>query len=154
MSNVIIQEYFNTHEQLAKTIEGQSEEQLKWKARQESWSITEVLAHLADHSIVVSFRIRDILAGTTVQLPVFNQNSWVIGQLANEGNAADSLEFFRGIIHYNSLLLRRLGDAEWQRSGVNFKGENVRIVDIIRSFTAHVQNHLAQIERIKRASNS
>lgn len=31
-------------------------------------SVTEVLAHLADHSIVVSFRIRDILAGTEVQL--------------------------------------------------------------------------------------
>jgi hypothetical protein len=153
MSNVIIQEYLKTHEQLVQSLEGLSEAQLKWKGKQESWSVTEVLAHLADHSIVVSFRIRDILAGTLVQLPVFNQNAWVRGQLANEGNVTDSLEVFRGILQYNSILLKRLSDAEWQKIGVNFKGENVRIVDIINSFIAHVQNHLAQIERIKRASN-
>jgi uncharacterized damage-inducible protein DinB len=153
MSNVIIQEYLKTHEQLVQSLEGLSEEQLKWKAKQESWSVTEVLAHLADHSIVVSFRIRDILSGTLVQLPVFNQNTWVSGQLANEGNVTDSLEVFRGLLQYNSILLKRLSDAEWQRIGVNFKGEKVRIVDIINSFIAHVQNHLAQIERIKRASN-
>lgn len=92
MGNVQIRDYLNTHEQLVQALEDLTEEQLKWKAGPASWSVTEVLAHLADHSIVVSFRIRDILAGTEVQLPVFNQDAWVSGQYANSGNAADSLE--------------------------------------------------------------
>ncbi|MEK3713416.1 DinB family protein [Paenibacillus sp. FSL R7-0333] len=151
MSSVSVElaSYLNTHGQLVQALEGLSEEQLKWKAEPSSWSVTEVVAHLADHSIVVSFRIRDILADTKVQLPAFHQDAWVSGQHSNQGRAADSLELFRSLLHYNSLLLGRLSDAEWEKSGINVKGETVRIADIVRSFTAHVQNHLAQIERVK-----
>lgn len=154
MSSVELTEYLNTHGQLVQALKGLSEEQLKWKAEPSSWSVTEVLAHLADHSIVVSFRIRDILADTKVQLPAFNQDAWVSGQHSNQGKAADILELFRSLLHYNSLLLGRLSDAEWEKSGINPKGESVRIADIVRSFTAHVQNHLAQIERIKRGAEA
>jgi hypothetical protein len=152
MSSVTIQDYLNTHSQLLQAVEGLSEEQLKWKAEQGSWSVTEVLAHLADHSIVVSFRIRDILADTKVQLPAFNQDAWVSGQHANVGSAGDSLELFHSLLQYNGLLLGRLSAAEWEKSGINFKGDKVRITDIVTSFAAHVQNHLGQIDRIKKAA--
>lgn len=153
MSNVKIEELLNTHQQLVQAIEGLTEEQLKWKAEPGSWSVTEVLAHLADHSIVISFRIRDILAGTTVQLPAFNQDAWVSGQYANAGNAADILELFHGLLQYNGLLLGRLSPADWEKCGVNFKGDTVRITDIVTGFAAHVQRHLGQIERIKAAES-
>ncbi|ETT55692.1 DinB family protein [Paenibacillus sp. FSL P4-0338] len=156
MSSVSVEldSYLNTHGQLVQAVEGLSEEQLRWKAEPSSWSVTEVLAHLADHSIVVSFRIRDILADTKVQLPAFQQDAWVSGQHSNQGKAADSLELFSSLLHYNRLLLGRLSPAEWEKSGINFKGEPVRITDIVRSFTAHVQNHLAQIERVKRGAQA
>lgn len=122
MSSVELTEYLNTHGQLVQALEGLSDEQLKWKAEPSSWSVTEVLAHLADHSIVVSFRIRDILADTKVQLPAFQQDAWVSGQHSNQGKAADILELFRSLLHYNSLVLGRLSDAEWEKSGINPKG--------------------------------
>lgn len=152
MSSVQISDYLYTHQQLVQAIEGLSEEQLKWKAGPDSWSVTEVLAHLADHSIVVSFRIRDILAGTQVQLPVFNQDAWVSGQYAGSGNPVDSLELFRSLLHYNGLLFERLNAGDWEKSGINFKGETVKVANIVRTFTAHVQTHLAQIDRIKQSA--
>lgn len=121
MSSVELTEYLNTHGQLVQALEGLSDEQLKWKAEPASWSVTEVLAHLADHSIVVSFRIRDILADTKVQLPAFNQDAWVSGQHSNQGKATDSLELFRSLLHYNSLLLGRLSAGDWEKSGINVK---------------------------------
>lgn len=154
MSHVELTDYLNTQQQLAEALEGLSDAQLRWKAEPSSWSVTEVLGHLADHSIVVSFRIRDILAGTKVQLPAFNQDAWVSGQHSNQGRAIDSLELFRSLLHYNSLLLGRLSADEWEKSGINFKGDTVRIADIVRSFTAHVQTHLAQIERIKQGAEA
>ncbi|MOA29430.1 hypothetical protein D3C78_1504420 [compost metagenome] len=114
--------------------------------------MTEVLTHLADHSIVVSFRIRDILAATTAQLPVFNQDAWVSGQYANSGNASDNLELFRSLLYYNSLLFERLSEEDWEKSGINFKGEAVKISDIVHGFTGHVERHLGQIERIKQGA--
>ncbi|KAA1186513.1 DinB family protein [Paenibacillus sp. B2(2019)] len=152
MSRVQISDYLKTYHQLVKSTAGLTEEQLKWKAEPASWSVTEVLTHLADHIIVVSFRIRDILAATTAQLPVFNQDAWVSGQYANSGNASDNLELFRSLLYYNSLLFERLSEEDWEKSGINFKGEAVKISDIVHGFTGHVERHLGQIERIKQGA--
>lgn len=122
MSEFPIEAFVNTHDQLLAAVAGLSEDQLQWKQAPHIWSIQEVLSHLVDHSIVISFRIRDILAGTTVQLPAFNQDAWVNGQYSNEGRAADILEAFRALLHYNSLLLRRLSAADTIKTGINFKG--------------------------------
>lgn len=151
MSRVDIGAYLDTHNQLIRAVEGLSKEQLTWKAAPESWSVTEVIAHLADHSIVVSFRIRDILADTTVRLPAFNQDAWVSGQKANAGDAADILALFGQLLRYNGLLLHRLSDCDWEKTGVNAKGETVRIADIVQGFTKHAGQHLNQIERIKQS---
>ncbi|SDI95058.1 DinB family protein [Paenibacillus naphthalenovorans] len=152
MSQVDIQAYLDTHRQLVQAVKGLDQQRLTWKAAPDSWSVTEVLAHLADHSIVISFRIRDILAGTTARLPAFNQDAWVAGQKANDGDAADFLSLFGQLLHYNSLLFHRLTDEDLEKAGVNAQGETVRIADILKGFTKHVNTHLGQIERIKQAS--
>ncbi|MFB5760736.1 DinB family protein [Paenibacillus medicaginis] len=152
MSQVDIEAYLDTHSKLVEATAGLNQEQLTWKAAPESWSVTEVLAHLADHSIVVSFRVRDTLAGTTVRLPAFDQDAWVSGQKANDGQAADILALFEHQLQYNALLFRRLTDEDWEKTAVNAKGDTVRAADIVAGFTKHVHHHLGQIERIKQAS--
>lgn len=151
MSEIDIQSYLNTHHQLIQAIDGLSEEQLQWKESKVKWSVTEVLAHLADHNIVVSFRIRDILANTKAQLPAFDQERWVTGQQSNDSSAGDILDAYGALLRYNSQLFNRLNEQDFEKSGINFKGDTVRIRDIIQGFTNHVQNHLAQIDRIKTA---
>jgi len=148
---VSVEEYLNTYDRLTAAIAGLSDEQLVWKASEKSWSVTEVLAHLTDHNIVVSFRIRDVLAGTEARLPAFAQDEWVAGQHSNEGNAADILVAFRGLLLYNSLLFRRLTPEDWGKTGVNFKGQTVSVADIAQGFANHVGHHLGQIDRIKQA---
>lgn len=152
MTQVNFEAFLNTHGQLVSAIDGLSEEQTVWKPKLESWSVLEVLSHLVDHSIVISFRIRDILAGTEARLPAFNQDAWVSGQYANSGNVADVLQAFHALLLYNSLLLSRLDAADLKKTGVNAKGENVAITDIVEGFTRHVQRHLEQINRIKQAA--
>jgi hypothetical protein len=151
MSQSNINAYLNTHQQLLQAVQGLSLEQITWKAAPEAWSVTEVLAHLADHNIVVSFRIRDILAGTNATLPAFKQDEWVSGQKANDGSAKDILQLYGELLRYNGLLLSRLSEEDWKKSGVNIKGDIWSISDIVKGFTKHVNTHLAQIERIKGA---
>jgi uncharacterized damage-inducible protein DinB len=146
--------YLHTYEQLQQAIDGLTDEQLKWKADEKRWSVTEVLAHLADHNIVVSFRLREILSGSESRLPAFNQDAWVAGEKANEGNASDVLDIFRNLLIYNSLLFRRLTAEDWSKTGVNFKGETVTPATIVHAFIAHVQGHLGQIDRIKQGEAS
>lgn len=152
MTKVNFEAFLNTHGQLVTAIDGLSEEQTTWKPKLESWSVLEVLTHLVDHSIVVSFRIRDILAGTEAQLPAFNQDAWVSGQYANAGKVSDVLQTFHALLLYNSLLLSRLDAEDLEKTGVNAKGETVSVKQIVEGFTNHVQRHLGQIDRIKQAA--
>lgn len=151
MSHIDKKAYLDLHRHLVTAIQGLTEEQLHWKERPESWSVTEVLTHLLDHHIVVSFRIRDVLASTGVQLPAFNQDNWVSGQKANESNPVDILEAYRALLGYNALLFGRLTPDDLQKTGINHKGDTVSVVDIAAGFIKHVHHHLGQIERIKGA---
>ncbi|MGO4375277.1 DinB family protein, partial [Paenibacillus sp. MCAF20] len=45
-----VKAYLNAYDEIEQEIKGLTEEQLKWKAAPESWSVTEVLTHLVDHS--------------------------------------------------------------------------------------------------------
>lgn len=141
--------YLHTLDQLSNEIVGLSDEQLRWKAAPERWSVTEVLTHLADHHIVVSFRIREILAGSSVKLPIFAQDPWVAGQYGNEGSAQEILQLFGALLQYNHLLYARLRPADWQKTGVNFRGETLTLVQVIDAFIQHVELHVAQIQRVK-----
>ncbi|OWA36630.1 hypothetical protein B9G55_00675 [Saccharibacillus sp. O16] len=151
MSEAVIKDYLNSHARLEQAIEGLDDARLTWKAAASSWSITEVLGHLADHSIVVSFRIRAVLAGSTERLPAFSQDEWVESQRSNEASAAEILAFFHSQLRYNGQLLHRLAPHEWEKNGINAQGDSVRITDIVRGFAAHVDRHLGQIDRIKAA---
>ncbi|MBA9086223.1 putative damage-inducible protein DinB [Fontibacillus solani] len=151
---VNIELYLHTHDQLSQAIEGLSDEALKWKAAPNQWSVTEVLTHLVDHNIVVSFRIREILSDSEARLPAFSQDSWVVGQKANEGPVTDYLNAFKALLHYNSLLFQRLSEEDWAKTGVNWKGDSVSLSALIQSFITHVQTHLAQIERIKQGESA
>ncbi|GIO14599.1 hypothetical protein J19TS2_41540 [Cohnella xylanilytica] len=145
-----IRRYLETPELLKKAIEGLTEEQLKWKQAPDKWSVTEVLSHLADHNLIVSFRIREIVSGSTVQLPGFKQDPWVEHSFANAGAATDILELYGALIRYNAQLFARLPEEYGEKTAVNQKGDKVTLNDVIRSFIEHVHVHLGQIDRIKR----
>ncbi|WP_172194072.1 DinB family protein [Saccharibacillus qingshengii] len=151
MSESGIADFSDTSRRLRQAIEGLDERELTWKAAPGSWSITEVLGHLSDHSLVVSFRLRAVLAGSTETLPAFAQNAWVENQHTNEGATGDILEAFQALLKFNTLLLRRLEPHEWEYGGVNAQGSRVTIADIVRGFSAHVDRHLGQIDRIRAA---
>ncbi|MDQ6419307.1 DinB family protein [Paenibacillus sp. LHD-117] len=146
--------YVKAYEEIEREIAGLTVEELRWKAAPASWSVTEVFSHLVDHSIVVSFRIREILAGSTVRLPAFDQDAWVAGQKANEEHVAHIAAAAHSLVAYNARLLARLTKEEWSAAGVNAKGDKVTIADIIPAFVAHVERHLGQIRRIKEQAAS
>ncbi|ANE46383.1 hypothetical protein SY83_08935 [Paenibacillus swuensis] len=148
-SAIDIETYLSTYDQLEQAIEGLSEERLHAKAAPNQWSVTEVLAHVADHNLIVSFRIREILSESEVRLPAFTQDAWVEGQKANKGEAADILAAFRSLLIYNSQLFLRLEPEDWEKTGTNAKGETVTLSGVVRGFITHLQYHLQQIARIR-----
>lgn len=150
-TKIEIQSYLDLHHHLQQVIEGLSAAQLRWKEASDRWSVTEVLSHLADHNLVVSFRIRAILAGSTDRLPGFAQDQWVSHSKANESTAAEILLLFQALLVFNSSLFSRLTVEDWEKTGINFKGEPLKLADAVGAFIKHAHHHIGQIERIKQA---
>jgi len=150
-STIDLAPYTETYHQLKRAIAGLSKDQLSWKAAPDKWSVTEVLSHLADHSIVFSFRVRKLISEQEVLLPTFEQDPWVLHSKANEGDAADYLDLFGAVVKFNYELFQRLTAEDWQKSGTNVQGQSVSVEQSYQAFIQHVQTHLRQIERIKLA---
>ncbi|MFD0692964.1 DinB family protein [Paenibacillus sp. GCM10027628] len=150
-SLIDLQLFTNTYEQLRLATQGLSDEQLKWKASEKKWSVIEVISHLVDHSIVTSFRIRQIVAESDVKLPAFDQDPWVSRSKANESSLDEVLAVYQALLTYNALFFKRLSAEDWERTGVNVKGKTFKLSELYEAFVNHVQVHLAQIDRIKQS---
>lgn len=143
--------YTETYTLFTEATQGLAKEQLNWKPAADKWSVTEVLSHLADHSIVFSFRLRKLIAETEVQLPAFPQDPWVHASRANDGDAEDYLHLFGTLVAFNRLLFQRFAPDDWKKTGTNAKGETVSVEQSYHAFIKHVHVHVKQIERIKNA---
>ncbi len=62
--------------QLARLIKGVTKKRLARRPSPEKWSVTEILAHLADVEIVQGFRIRLILGSSGIAIQGFDQDVW------------------------------------------------------------------------------
>ena len=65
-----------TPKKLAGLIRGLSRKQLTRKPAPGKWSISEILAHLADIEIVVAWRLRHILSNNGAPIQAYDQNVW------------------------------------------------------------------------------
>ena len=70
---------------IEKIVWGATDEQLHWKPSQERWSISEVLAHLADSELMFRGRIEKMVAEKNPPLPSYDQNeAYASGKYSRE----------------------------------------------------------------------
>jgi hypothetical protein len=61
---------------LAALVRGKNKKQLTRRPAPGKWSVAEIMAHLADAEVVVSWRLRQILGSNGVSLQPFDQDVW------------------------------------------------------------------------------
>jgi len=138
-----------TASKLAKLVGGLTPKQLKWKPEPGKWSIGEIVAHLADAEIVVSWRMRSILgdSGTTIQ--AFDQNAWATVLEYPKRDVKQSLAVFRILRENNLAMLKALPKESWDSYGVHAERGKETIVHISRLYAGHDANHILQIEKLR-----
>jgi len=127
---------------------GLTPKQLRWKPAPEKWSIAEILAHLADGEIIVSWRLRSIIAanGTTVQS--YDQNAWASAFEYQKRDVKHSIETFRILRENNLAMLKALPKEAWEKYGTHQERGKETIAQVVRLYAGHDTNHLKQIEGI------
>ena len=129
-------------------IDGVSVDRLRRRPAPDQWSVSEILAHLADGEIVGGYRLRVILGSPGAPIAAFDQDNWVTSGHYDKRDPLKSLEQFRVLREGNLALLESLEPVQWRHYGVHSERGEESIEHLVHMFAGHDINHLQQIERI------
>jgi len=137
-----------TPQRLARLTKGTPTAKLRKKPAPDKWSAAEILAHLADAEIVISWRLRAILGASGTPIQAYDQDVW-----AREGRYAKkdprvSLAQFRAFREANLAFFKSLTPEQWKRYGMHEERGQETIERFLRLTAGHDLNHLAQLEKI------
>lgn len=123
-------------------------EDARWRPADGSWSILEVVNHLADEE-VDDFRARleRTLSDTKEPWPPVDPEAWAIERRYNEGDLGQSLSRFISSREETVRWLRSLDNPDWSRAYEHPKLGPIRAGDLLVSWAAHDMLHLRQIAK-------
>ena len=137
-----------TAKKLERLIKGAAPAKLRKRPAPEKWSPAEILAHLADAEIVVSWRIRSILGAPGTPIQAFDQDAWVAAGQYAKRDARKSLEQFRVLRDANLALYKNLTPQQWKHHGIHAERGEESIERIVLMMAGHDINHLEQVTGI------
>ena len=137
-----------TPKKIERLLKGSSTAKLRKRPAPDKWSVTEILAHLADVEIVVGWRVRSILGAPGTPIQPFDQDAWVEAGHYAKRNPHASLAQLRAAREANLALYKTLTPEQWKYHGMHAERGQESIEHIARMLAGHDVNHLQQIERI------
>lgn len=129
---------------LHRLTDGVPAELLDRRPEPEEWSVAEVLGHIWDAEIALSWRARLILAQDTPPLHGYDQVAFA--RLARPG-FGELLDAFAAMRGPNLVMLRAVPAQAWQRYGVHSERGDVSLRLLVETSAGHDVAHLRQIEQ-------
>src|SRR5262245_11466454 len=125
-------------------VTGVDKEQAVWKPDAESWSILEVVNHLADEEREdFKARIKYVLGGSVGEAAPINPKQWVIERGYNQRKLDESIADFMGERQRSLDWLRDL-DTDWDATYTAPWG-SISAGDFLVAWVAHDLLHLRQL---------
>jgi len=139
-----------TAAQIKTLLKGLSKKQLNWRSEPGKWSINEIVAHLADTEIVVSWRMRLILGANGTPIHAFDQDAWASALLYAKSDAKWSTNTFSMLRENNLRLLKTIPKTAWENYGMHSERGQESIEHIVKMMAGHDINHVRQIEGVRK----
>jgi hypothetical protein len=116
---------------------------------EQSWSLRQIAAHLADSEVVAAWRFRRLIADTNPVLEAFDEKLWAANLGYSRRHPADSLKSFLQLRAENHDLLHHLAPEYFDKAGTHVERGRVTLRDMILVNVEHAEKHAAQIRRIR-----
>ena len=110
------------------------------------WSVVEVLAHLLDVEIALSFRVRKAAAEPGSVLTPWDQERWTPGLRHRRAESRATLAAFTALRGDTVALLRRLSPAQRRAAARHPEYGRIRVDQMVAHVAEHDLNHLQQIQ--------
>ena len=136
---------------LRAAVEGSTDSERLTLEKPGAWSIANVVAHLDDFELVTAVRVRLMVAEENPRLPSFSEKVWV-ARFHQDVAFTDLLQSVVRTRESSLRLIESLSAEELERLGTHPNYGDVTLARILQLAAEHQEKHLAQIERIKRAT--
>ena len=137
-------------DRVAALARGIPEDQARWKPNPESWSILEVVSHLADEEeFDFPVRLKIILEGGEKTWPEIDPMGWVAKRAYNQGVLFDTLNRYVKLRNEWLIWLDTEEDPDWDAAYEAPFGE-ITAGDMFVSWVTHDLLHLRQLVELQR----
>ena len=133
-------------------LKGKPGKQLTRRPAPDKWSVAEILAHLADAELAISWRLRQVLASNAIPIQAYDQDLWAKTFNYARRDPRQSLASFRALREANIALLKSVPRKLWENYGVHAERGNESVNHIVKMVAGHDLNHLQQIQKILQRS--
>ena len=137
-----------TGERLEQLTAGVSAVDLRRRPAADRWSVSEIVAHLAEAEIVIGYRLRLILGSPGAPIVAYDQDRWLTSGHYDRRDPRAAVALFRVLRDANLALLESLDAEQWAEYGVHSERGRESIEEIVRMTAGHDLNHVRQIEQI------
>jgi len=129
-----------------------SDDQLQWKPSIERWSISEVLAHLADVEVTgFRERIERMIESDTPHLAAYDQNAQYRAGRYSSGSAREHLKVFCHERDRSLSWLRYLPESILARKGQHAEFGAITVAPLMNEWAFHDLGHIRQIAELFRS---
>lgn len=133
---------------LRKLIKSAKGKELGWKADAATWSVHEVIGHMADHEFVFGARVRFVAAQDKPPLPAYDENLFLARLGVDRSRLEDLFDAWVAARAANVHLLDRLPEDAWSRTGIHQERGELSLTQIVLTNAGHDRIHEEQIERV------
>lgn len=137
---------------LERAIRGVPRRKLRQRPAPGKWSVAEIVAHLSEIEIVISYRLRNVLASNRAPIQAMNEQRWAASGNYRGRDPRQSIQLFRTLRASNLALLKSQPRKKWKHYGRHEERGRETIADQVRLYAGHDLNHLRQIRRILKGS--
>lgn len=137
--------------QVAAAVSGLPDKTLRYKPSPDKWCILEILGHLADAEVIMSYRIRQMLADKDPVIAPIDQDAWAKNLGYLESSVPELVALYGLNRHATLQLLRRVKAADLEKAAYHPELKRpLNVAEMVERIAAHGPNHLQQIERLKK----
>ena len=136
-------------ELVAVAITGAAGPELDFKPAPDQWSVRQIVAHLADTEAANVVRLRQVIAEDNPTLVPWDQNAWAERTDYAKRKPSQALDTMRQLRADNYQLLKDLPPETYSRTGNHLKRGTMSLLDLLRLFAEHAENHTTQIRAVR-----
>jgi len=142
MDMTLIEQYARGAGALGKAIAGLSREDLLATPVPGTWSIQQIVIHLMDSDLIASDRMKRVLAEDNPTIIGYNEAAFAQKLSYDHQDAALAAEVFRLNRELTAVILRRVPESDFARTGTHNERGRISLGDLVATYVAHLEHHL------------